>query len=87
MAAVMNAIRAREVHGEEIVLQVRPQRGVHYNHVTFTTIAKTFMLYCRSIYMLSMQYVRLTIKVKVWIPESFKVGWCRHKITGLSHLN
>ena len=28
MAAVMNAIRAREVHGEEIVLQVRPQRGV-----------------------------------------------------------
>ena len=36
----------------------------HYNHVTFTPIAKNFIL-C----------VRLTIKVKVGIPESFKVGW------------
>ena len=45
------------------------------------------MLYCRLIYMLSMQYVRLKIKVKVGIPESFKVGWYRHKITGSSHLN
>ena len=59
----------------------------HYNHVTFTTIAKNFMLYCRLIYMLSMLYVRLVIKVKVGIPESFKVGWYRHKITGSSHLN
>ena len=33
-----------------------------------------------------MLYVRLTIKVKVGIPESFKVGWYPHKITGLSHL-
>ena len=33
-----------------------------------------------------MLYVRLTIKVKVGIPESFKVGWYRHKITGSSHL-
>ena len=36
--------------------------------------------------MLSMLYVRLTIKVKVGIPESFKVAWYRHKITGSSHL-
>ena len=47
----------------------------HYNHVTFTPIAKKFMLYCRLIYMLSILCVRLTIKVKVGIPESFKVGW------------
>ena len=58
----------------------------HYNHVTFTLIAKNFMLYCRLIYMLSMLYVGLTIKVKVGIPESFKVGWYAHKITGSSHL-
>ena len=66
---------------------LRLQRGVHYNHVTFTPIAKHFMLYCKLIYMLSMLYVRLTIKVKVGIPESFKVGWYRHKITGSSHIN
>ena len=36
--------------------------------------------------MLSMLYVRLTIKVKLGIPESFKVGWYPHKITGSSHL-
>ena len=47
----------------------------HYNHVTFTPIAKNVMLYCRLIYMLSIQCVRLTIKVKFGIPESFKVGW------------
>ena len=46
----------------------------HYNHVTFTPIAKNFMLYCRLIYTLSILCVRLTIKVKVGIPESFKVG-------------
>ena len=40
-----------------------------YNHVTFTPITKTFMLYCRLIYMLSMLYVRLAIKVKVGIPQ------------------
>ena len=33
-----------------------------------------------------MLYVRLMIIVKVGIPESFKVGWYRHKITGSSHL-
>ena len=48
----------------------------HYNHVTFTPIAKIFMFYCRLIYMLSILCVRLTIKVNMGIPESFKVGWC-----------
>ena len=37
--------------------------------------------------MLSILYVRLTIKVKVGIPESFKVGWYPPKKTGSSHLN
>ena len=59
----------------------------HYNHVTFTPITKNFMLYCRLIYMLSILCVRLTIKVKVGIPESFKVGWYPPKKTGSSHLN
>ena len=36
--------------------------------------------------MLSMLYVRLTIKVKVRIAESFKVGWSPLKITGSSQL-
>ena len=58
----------------------------HYNHVTFTPIAKNCMLYCRLIYMLSILCVRLTIKVKVGIPESFKVGWYLLKKTGSSHL-
>ena len=58
----------------------------HYNHVTFTPIDKNFMLYCRLIYMLSILCVRLTIKVKVGIPESFKVGWYPPKKTGSSHL-
>ena len=53
-----------------------PKEEWHYNHVTFTPIANNFMLYCKLIYMLSMPYVRLiTIKGKVGIPESFKVGW------------
>ena len=63
-----------------------PKKAWHYNHVTFIPIAKTFMLYCRLIYMLSMLYVRLTIKVKVGIPDSFKLGWYFHKTTGSSHL-
>ena len=63
-----------------------PKEAWHYNHVTFTPIAKNFMLYCRLIYMLSMLYVRLMIKVKVRIPESLKVGWSPPKITGSSHL-
>ena len=57
----------------------------HYNHVTFTPIAKNFMLYCRLIYMLSILCVRVTIKVKVGIPESFKVGWYPPKKTESSH--
>ena len=63
------------------------KEACHFYHVTFTLIAKHFMLYCRLIYMLSMLYVRLTIKVKVGIPESFKVGWYPHEITGSIHLN
>ena len=59
----------------------------HYNHVTFTPIAKNLMLYCRLIYMLSILCVKLTIKVKVGIPESFKEGWYPPKKTGSSHLN
>ena len=58
----------------------------HYNHLILTPIAKNFMLYCRLIYMLSILCVRLTIKVKVGIPESFKVGWYSPKKTGSSHL-
>ena len=49
-------------------------------------IPPNFMLSGRLIYMLSMLYVTLTIKVKVGIPESFKVGWYSLKITGSSHL-
>ena len=36
--------------------------------------------------MLSILCVRLTIKVKVGIPESFKVGWYPPQKTGSSHL-
>ena len=54
----------------------------HYNHATFTPIAKNFMSCCRLIYMLSILCVRLTIKVKVRIPESFKVGWYPPKKLG-----
>ena len=36
--------------------------------------------------MLPILCVRLTIKVKVGIPESFKVGWYPIKKTGSSHL-
>ena len=37
--------------------------------------------------MLSILCVRLMIKVKVGIPESFKVGWYPPKKTRSSHLN
>ena len=63
-----------------------PKEAWHYDHVTFTPIAKNFMLYCRLIKMLPMLYVKLMIKVKVGIPENFKVGWYAHKITGSSNL-
>ena len=59
----------------------------HYNHVTFTPIAKNFTLYCSLIYRLSILCVRLTIKVKVGIPESFKVGWYPLKKLGRVTLN
>ena len=42
-----------------------PKQVLHYNLVTLTSIAKNFMLYRTLIYVLSMLYVRLTIKVKV----------------------
>ena len=58
----------------------------HYNHVTITPIAKNLTSCCRLIYMLSILCVTLTIKVKVGIPESFKVGWYHPKKTGSSHL-
>ena len=64
-----------------------PKEAWHSNHVTFTSIAKNFMAYCRLIYMLSMLYVRLTIKLKVRIPESFKEGWYHYRKTGSRHLN
>ena len=60
--------------------------ALHDNHVTFTPIAKNVMLHCRLICMLSILCVKLTIKVKVGIPESFKVGWYPPKKTGSSHL-
>ena len=37
--------------------------------------------------MLSILCVRLTIKEKVGIPKSFKVGWYTPQKTGSSHLN
>ena len=37
--------------------------------------------------MLSILCVRLTIKVKVGMPESFKVVWYPPEKTGSSHLN
>ena len=40
------------------------------------------MLYCRLIYILSILCVRLTIKVRVGIPESLKVGWYPPKKLG-----
>ena len=74
----MRATRSREIFTKKCRqpqnFDLDPKGAWHYNHVTFTTIAQNFKLYCRLIYMLSTLYVRLTIKVKVGIPESFKVG-------------
>ena len=65
----MRTTRSREIFTKKCRQQqnfdLDPKGAWHYNHVTFTPIAKNFMLYCRLIYMLSMLYVRLTIKVKV----------------------
>ena len=86
----MRTIRRRKIFTKKCRQQQNfdsdPKEAWQYNHVTFTLIATTFMLYCRLIYMLSMLYVRLTIKVEVGILESFKVGWYPHEITGSSHL-
>ena len=86
----MRAMYSREVFTKKCLQQQifdSELKGAwHYNHVTFTPNAKYFMLYCRLIYMLSILCVRLTIKVKVGIPESFKVGWYPAKKTGSSHL-
>ena len=74
----MRIICSREIFTKKC----RQQQSFDYNHVTFTSIAKNFMAYCRLIYMLSMLYVRLTIKLKVRIPESFKEGWYHYRKTG-----
>ena len=88
--ALIRNIRSREIFRKKCRQQqnfdLDPKEAWPYNHVTFTPIAKLFMLCCRLIYMLSMLYVTLTIKVKVGIPESLKVGWYPYKITGSSHL-
>ena len=87
----MHTICSREIFTKKCRQQQNfdsdPKEAWHYNHVTFTPIAKKFMLYGRLIYMLSMLYVRLTMKIKVGIPESFKVGWYPYKIPGSSPLN
>ena len=76
--APMQTICSREIFRKKCRQQQNfdsdPKEVWPYNHVTFTTIAKNFLLYCRLISMLSMLYARLTIKVKVGIPESFKAG-------------
>ena len=86
----MRTIRSREIFTKKCrqqqIFDSDLKGAWHYNHVTFTPIAKNCMLYCRLIYMLSILCVRLTIKVKVGIPESFKVGWYPPKKTGSSHL-
>ena len=88
--ALIRTICCREIFTKKYRQQQNfdsdPKEAWHYNHVTFTPIAKNFMLYRRLIYMLFILYVRLTIKVKVGIPASFKVEWYPHKITGSSHL-
>ena len=86
----MRTICSREIFTKKCRQQQNfdsdPKEAWHYNHVTFSPIAKNFMPYGTLIYMLSMLYARLKIKVKVGIPESFKVGWYPQKITGSSHL-
>ena len=84
----MRTICSREIFTKKCRQQQNfdsdPKEAWHCNHVIFTPIAKNFMLCCRLIYTLSMLYVRLRIKLNEEIPESFKVGWYRHKITGSS---
>ena len=86
----MHTMRSREIFPKKCrqqqIFDSDLKGAWHYNHVTFTPIAQNFKLYCRLIYMLSILCVRLTIKVKVGIPESFKVGWYPLKKTGSRHL-
>ena len=83
----MRTVCSREIFTEKCRQQQNfdsdPKEAWHYNHVTFTPIANGIANYMQ----LSMLYVRLTINVKVGIPESFKVGWNPYTITGSSHLN
>ena len=87
----MRTMCSREIFtkkcGQQQIFDSDLKGAWHYNQVTFTPIAKTFMLCCRPIYMLSVLCDRLTIKVKVGIPESFIVGWYPPKKTGSSQLN
>ena len=84
--ALMRTICSREISTkkwqQQQIFDSDLKGAWHYNHVTFTPIAKNFMLYCRLIYSLSILWVGLTIKVKVRIPESFKVGWYSPKKLG-----
>ena len=84
--ALMRTICSREIFTKKCrqqqIFDSDLKGAWHYNHVTFTPIAKNFMLYCRLIYKLSILCVRLTLKVKVGIPESFKVGWYAPKKLG-----
>ena len=87
----MRTMCSREIFtkkcGQQQIFDSDLKGAWHYNHVTFSLIAKHFMLYCTLIYMLSILCGRLTIKVKVGIPESLKVGWYTPQKTGSSHLN
>ena len=75
----MRTLCSREIFpkkcGQQQIFDSDLKGAWHYNHGTFSPIAKNFILYCRLIYMLFILYVRLTIKVKVGIPESLQVGW------------
>ena len=83
----MRTVCSREIFTEKCRQQQNfdsvPKEAWHCNHVTFTPIANDIANYMQ----FSMLYVRLTINVKVGIPESFKVGCYPYTITGSSHLN
>ena len=59
--ALMSTICSREIFTKKCRQQQNfdsdPKEVWHYNYVTFTRIAKYFMLYCRLIYMLSVLYM------------------------------
>ena len=85
---LMRTTRSREIFTKKCRQQqnfdLDPKGPWHYNHLTFTPIVQNFTLYCRLIHMLSMLNVRLTIKIKMGIPESFKVGWYRNFSSAVS---